>query len=69
MWLKSLRLHKYTTMFQQMTYDQMIALDEQQLETQSVTKGARRKILQSVQKLRERVDFMQQLEKVYKYLS
>lgn len=64
MWLKGLRLHKYTTMFQQMDYEQMLGLDEAQLETQGVTKGARRKILQSVQKLRERVDFLRQLEKV-----
>lgn len=64
MWLKSLRLHKYTNMFQQMNYDQMMTLNEHQLELQSVTKGARRKILQSVQKLRERVDFLKQLERV-----
>lgn len=32
MWLKGLRLHKYTPLFQQLEYDQMMQLDEQQLE-------------------------------------
>ena len=54
-WLKTLRLHKYTTMFQDLTYDEMMNLNERQLEIRKVTKGARKKILQSLEKLRERV--------------
>ena len=33
-WLKSLRLHKYTSLFQQLTYDQMMALNERVLDKQ-----------------------------------
>ncbi|VDM59030.1 unnamed protein product, partial [Angiostrongylus costaricensis] len=53
-WLKSLRLHKYTAMFAELSYEQMMALDEAELERRNVTKGARTKILQSIQKLRNR---------------
>ncbi|KAJ1347968.1 hypothetical protein KIN20_003165 [Parelaphostrongylus tenuis] len=53
-WLKSLRLHKYTAMFAELSYEQMMALDEAELEKRNVTKGARKKILQSIQKLRNR---------------
>ncbi|KJH48470.1 hypothetical protein DICVIV_05454 [Dictyocaulus viviparus] len=31
-WLKSLRLHKYTSMFAELTYEQMMALNEAELE-------------------------------------
>lgn len=41
-----------------------MTLDEQQLEQKQVTKGARKKILQSVQKLKERVTLLKQLETV-----
>lgn len=53
-WLKSLRLHKYTAMFAELSYEQMMALDEAELESRNVTKGARTKILQSIQKLSNR---------------
>ncbi|WKY09312.1 hypothetical protein Q1695_002012 [Nippostrongylus brasiliensis] len=53
-WLKSLRLHKYTAMFTELTYEEMMALDEIELERRNVTKGARTKILQSIQKLYSR---------------
>lgn len=51
-------------MFQPMTYSEMMVLDEARLENLQVTKGARKKILQSVAKLRERVSNIKQLEKV-----
>jgi hypothetical protein len=63
LWLKTLRLHKYTTMFQDLTYDEMMNLNERQLEIFKVTKGARKKILQSLEKLRERVTTLKALEK------
>lgn len=50
-WLKSLRLHKYTHLFQSLTYDQMLNLEEQYLIERQVTKGARNKMLVSVKKL------------------
>jgi len=84
LWLKSLRLHKYSQLFARMNYDEMLELTEEKLEQkvpfehkvqkidtfyvlvsfQGVTVGARRKIILSVQKLKERVALLQQLEKV-----
>uniref|UniRef100_A0A8C5WE48 Protein Smaug homolog 1 n=1 Tax=Leptobrachium leishanense TaxID=445787 RepID=A0A8C5WE48_9ANUR len=62
-WLKSLRLHKYASLFSQMSYDEMMTLTEQHLESQNVTKGARHKIALSIQKLRERQSVLRSLEK------
>lgn len=39
-WLKSLRLHKYAALFSQMTYEEMMALTECQLEAQVHAWGA-----------------------------
>uniref|UniRef100_G1RQE9 Protein Smaug homolog 1 n=1 Tax=Nomascus leucogenys TaxID=61853 RepID=G1RQE9_NOMLE len=63
-WLKSLRLHKYAALFSQMTYEEMMALTECQLEAQNVTKGARHKIVISIQKLKERQNLLKSLERV-----
>ncbi|XP_028257819.1 protein Smaug homolog 1 isoform X2 [Parambassis ranga] len=60
-WLKSLRLHKYAALFSTMTYDEMMSLTEDQLE--KVTKGARHKIVISIQKLKERQHLLRSLEK------
>ncbi|XP_069063027.1 protein Smaug homolog 2 isoform X2 [Pleurodeles waltl] len=76
-WLKSLRLHKYASLFSQMTYEEMMTLTEKHLESQvsqdslgrhsinqhNVTKGARHKIALSIQKLRERQSVLKSLEK------
>ncbi|XP_077420998.1 protein Smaug homolog 1 isoform X1 [Vanacampus margaritifer] len=62
-WLKSLRLHKYAALFSTMTYDEMLSLSEEQLEAQKVTKGARHKIVISIQKLKERQNLLRSLEK------
>ncbi|XP_055363207.1 protein Smaug homolog 1 isoform X3 [Betta splendens] len=62
-WLKSLRLHKYATLFSTMNYDEMLSLTEDQLEAQKVTKGARHKIVISIQKLKERQNLLRSLEK------
>ncbi|XP_075907423.1 protein Smaug homolog 1 isoform X2 [Nelusetta ayraudi] len=62
-WLKSLRLHKYASLFSTMTYDEMMSLTEEQLEAQKVTKGARHKIVISIQKLKERQNLLRSLEK------
>ncbi|CAH2244732.1 jg27736 [Pararge aegeria aegeria] len=53
-WLKSLRLHKYVWLFTNISYEQMMAIDEKYLEKLGVTKGARHKILLSIKKLNER---------------
>ncbi len=115
-WLKSLRLHKYAYLFQQLTYEEMMSLTETWLEQQvntahcgtearhfqavkipffavekvfllavetlfgeptcissgdnlwlllqNVTKGARHKIILSVQKLKERQNTLRLMEKV-----
>lgn len=61
-WLKSLRLHKYAYLFAYLTFEEMLELNEEKLELNGVTKGARHKIIISVAKLRERVHH---LKKVY----
>ena len=62
-WLKGLRLHKYAHLFSLLTYEEMLALTEEQLELQGVTKGARHKIALSIQRLRDRPTLLAQLEK------
>lgn len=62
-WLKSLRLHKYSSLFAQMSYEEMLQITEEKLEQKGVTVGARRKIVLSIQKLKERVSYLKQLEK------
>ncbi|XP_077997423.1 protein Smaug homolog 1-like [Glandiceps talaboti] len=62
-WLKSLRLHKYSALFQQMTYEEMMSLTEEKLEAKNVTKGARNKIILSIRKLTERQQTLRELEK------
>lgn len=62
-WLKSLRLHKYSPLLCNLTYDELLALDESTLESQGVTKGARHKIVLSISKLKERHKQLVQIEK------
>jgi len=62
-WLKGLRLHKYSQMFRSMSYEEMLNLDEKWLEDRSVTQGARKKIVQSIMKLKERSDDLKTMEK------
>ena len=38
-WLKSLRLHKYAALFSQMSYEEMMTLTEQHLESQVKLRG------------------------------
>eukprot|EP00048_Salpingoeca_helianthica_P012980 m.193862 g.193862 ORF g.193862 m.193862 type:complete len:839 (-) comp15444_c1_seq1:92-2608(-) len=54
-WLKSLRLHKYFRLFDRMTYNQMIRLTGEDLERLGiVARGARTKMLKSIETLRMR---------------
>lgn len=63
-WLKSLRLHKYTDVFNSMTYDEVMQLTEEKLvEKKGVTKGARDKILLNIKKLHDRFERLQALER------
>lgn len=48
-WLRSLRLHKYTTNFEGSRWQEMVLLDEAGLESKGVAAvGARRKLLKCV---------------------
>lgn len=62
-WLKGLRLHKYSYIFKNMTYEEMMSITEEKLERMNITKGARHKIVLSIQKLRERQGNLKSLEK------
>ncbi|XP_074789444.1 uncharacterized protein LOC141974088 isoform X3 [Athene noctua] len=62
-WLESLGLREYTALFSQMTYEEMMRLTEHHLESQNVPRGARQRILLSIQKLRERPSVLRALEK------
>ncbi|CAF3642534.1 unnamed protein product [Adineta steineri] len=59
-WLKNLRLHKYAFFFSQMTYDQMMNLNMEQLKEGTITDGACTKILLNIKKLKERQTTLQQ---------
>ncbi|KAK5643375.1 hypothetical protein RI129_007220 [Pyrocoelia pectoralis] len=61
-WLKSLRLHKYSWVFNNLSYDQMLHLTEADLESMGITKGARHKLLLSIAKLKERSQLLNELE-------
>ncbi|KAL3265701.1 hypothetical protein HHI36_009904 [Cryptolaemus montrouzieri] len=61
-WLKSLRLHKYSWIFTNLSYHQMLNLDEMTLEGIGITKGARHKLLLNIAKLKERSVLMTELE-------
>lgn len=63
MWLKSLRLHKYSHIFLNITYETMLGLTEDYLEQKGVTKGACNKIIISIQKIKERKNTLLSLEK------
>ncbi|XP_055941080.1 protein Smaug homolog 1-like isoform X1 [Argiope bruennichi] len=62
-WLKGLRLHKYAYIFKNMSYEEMMDITEEKLEKMNITKGARHKIVLSIQKLRERQSNLRSLEK------
>lgn len=61
-WLKSLRLHKYSWVFNNLTYDQMLNLTDESLQAIGITKGARHKLLLSIAKLKERTVVLTELE-------
>ncbi|KAK2082419.1 Protein Smaug 2, partial [Saguinus oedipus] len=61
-WLKSLHLHKYAALLSQMSYEEMMTLTEQHLDSQNVTNGAHHNIALSIQKPRERQSILESLE-------
>lgn len=55
-WLKSLRLHKYTDCLKDLTWQELVALDESQLEARGVNAmGARRKMMKVFEQVNEAV--------------
>lgn len=61
-WLKKLRLHKYCQSFENMTFEEMMRINEEFLEQLGITQGARTKMVNSIQKLRERYARLTQAE-------
>lgn len=61
-WLKSLRLHKYIWIFYNYSYEQMLDISETDLEAAGVTKGARNKLVLCIQKLKDRMNVLIQME-------
>ncbi|XP_014208090.1 protein Smaug homolog 1 [Copidosoma floridanum] len=62
-WLKTLRLHKYSYLFANLSYEEMLELTEDRLAEQGVTKGARHKLALSISKLQQRYQTLCDLEK------
>jgi hypothetical protein len=55
-WLRSLRLHKYTSAFDGLTWEQIVVLDDATLETKGVAAlGARRRLLRTFEHVRKRM--------------
>jgi hypothetical protein len=63
-WLKNIKLHKYTCFFVEMTYEELIGLNEQKMIEANITLGARKKILNCIDKIKERPVRLSQLIQV-----
>jgi hypothetical protein len=63
-WLKGLRLHKYAQHFANVTYEQMLNLNDDQLIGLNITLGARKKILVNLEKIQKRKDRLIEIHKV-----
>lgn len=61
-WLKSLRLHKYTWVFEDVSYERMFSFSEEYFESKDITQGARHKLAICIEKLKLRSEVMQQIE-------
>lgn len=62
LWLKSLRLHKYIELFKNMTYEDMLQISEEYLQSLGVTKGASHKLALCIEKLKERGSHLAKME-------
>lgn len=65
-WLKHLRLHKYTDYFSSLSYEEILALNDDKLIESKITLGARKKILTNIEKLRNRPERIRELINVNK---
>ena len=62
-WLKSLRLHKYTKILLELSYEELLQLNDEVLERKNVTLGARGKILKYIGHIKERPRTIKKLGK------
>ncbi|TMW39817.1 hypothetical protein DOY81_015103, partial [Sarcophaga bullata] len=62
LWLKSLRLHKYIDLFKNMTYEDMMQITEEYLQSLGVTKGASHKLALCIEKLKDRCQHLTKME-------
>lgn len=63
-WLKNLRLHKYSNILCPLSYDELINLTDEKLISHQITLGARRKILQNIEKLKQRNEKLDEITNV-----
>ncbi len=61
-WLKSLRLHKYTWVFDNVSYEKMFTFTEDYLKSLSITQGASHKLAICIEKLSTRAEVLKQVE-------
>ena len=60
-YLKKLRLHKYSATFLKYTYEEFLSLNDERLKSDGVTLGARGKILKSIDKIHRRPEKLWEL--------
>uniref|UniRef100_A0A5S6QWT3 SAM domain-containing protein n=1 Tax=Trichuris muris TaxID=70415 RepID=A0A5S6QWT3_TRIMR len=61
-WLKILRLHKYARLFVDLSYQEMLSLNENSSRFRTITSGARRKLSLSIERLRLRAATLKEME-------
>lgn len=61
-WLKSLRLHKYTWVFDNVSYEKMCTFTEDYLKSLNITQGASHKLAICIEKLHTRAESMKLVE-------
>ena len=62
-YLKKLRLHKYCATFLKYSYEEFLSLNDETLNRDGVTLGARGKILKSIEKIHRRPEKLWELFK------
>ncbi len=60
-YLKKLRLHKYSATFLKYSYEEFLSLNDEILKLDGVTLGARGKILKSIEKIHRRPEKLRDL--------
>jgi hypothetical protein len=51
-WLKSLRLHKYASIFENMTFDELLTMNKASLKKRGMTEGAANKLVGKIEELK-----------------